>query len=113
MNLTQRLASRRGFLRGMLGATAFNVALPFLDCFLNANGTALADGAPLPTRLFWRFTRTAPGPLRTLFGVRCKSGASMHEEAFACLGQNSRALFNELLRHRSHWSRSVGVRLFS
>ncbi len=56
MNITQRLATRRNFLRGMLGATAINVALPFLDCFLNANGTALADGAPLPTRFgtyFW------------------------------------------------------------
>ncbi len=56
MNVTQRLATRRNFLRGMLGATAINVALPFLDCFLNANGTALADGAPLPTRFgtwFW------------------------------------------------------------
>ncbi len=56
MNLTQRLATRRNFLRGMLGATAINVALPFLDCFLNDNGTALADGAPLPTRFgtyFW------------------------------------------------------------
>jgi hypothetical protein len=56
MNVTERLASRRGFMRGMLGATAINVALPFLDCFLDANGTAFADGAPLPTRFgtfFW------------------------------------------------------------
>ncbi len=56
MSVTERLASRRGFMRGMLGATAINVALPFLDCFLNANGTALASGAPLPLRFgtyFW------------------------------------------------------------
>src|SRR6185436_7611941 len=35
---------------------AVTVALPFLDCFLNTNGTALASGAPLPTRFgtwFW------------------------------------------------------------
>jgi hypothetical protein len=32
----------------MLGGTAVSVALPFLDCFLNENGTALASGAPLP-----------------------------------------------------------------
>jgi len=56
MKVIERLATRRGFMRGMLGATAINVALPFLDCFLDANGTALADGAPLPTRFgtfFW------------------------------------------------------------
>jgi hypothetical protein len=35
-------------LRGMLGGTAVSVALPFLDCFLNEQGTALASGAPLP-----------------------------------------------------------------
>jgi len=35
-------------LRGMLGGAAISVGLPLLDCFLNDNGTALADGAPLP-----------------------------------------------------------------
>ena len=40
--------TRRSILRGMLGGTAVSVALPFLDCFLNDNGTALASGAPLP-----------------------------------------------------------------
>jgi Protein of unknown function (DUF1552) len=56
MSVTQRLATRRNFMRGMLGGAAINVALPFLDCFLNANGTALASGAPLPVRFgtwFW------------------------------------------------------------
>jgi len=48
MNLGERLGRRR-VLRGMLGGTAVAVGLPFLDCMLNANGTALADGAPLPT----------------------------------------------------------------
>jgi len=42
--------NRRGVLRGMLGGGAVTVALPFLDCFLNANGTALAAGRPLPVR---------------------------------------------------------------
>ena len=32
----------------MLGGTAITVALPLLDCFLDSNGEALADGAPLP-----------------------------------------------------------------
>jgi Protein of unknown function (DUF1552) len=40
--------TRRSMLRGMLGGTAVSVALPFLDCFLNEQGTALASGAPLP-----------------------------------------------------------------
>jgi hypothetical protein len=40
--------TRRSVLRGMLGGTAVSVALPFLDCFLNEQGTALASGAPLP-----------------------------------------------------------------
>ncbi len=40
---------RRRVMRGMLGGAAVTVALPFLDCFLDGNGTALADGAPLPT----------------------------------------------------------------
>jgi hypothetical protein len=47
---------RRSILRGMMGGGAVTVALPFLDCFLNNNGTALAAGAPLPTRFgtwFW------------------------------------------------------------
>jgi hypothetical protein len=41
---------RRRFLRGTLGGGAVTLALPFLDCFLDTNGTALADGAPLPIR---------------------------------------------------------------
>jgi hypothetical protein len=60
MNVTQRLAdlapNRRGFMRGLMRGAAVSVALPFLDCFLDANGTALASGAPLPTRFgtwFW------------------------------------------------------------
>ena len=40
--------TRRRVLRGMLGGAAISVGLPLLDCFLNDNGTALADGAPLP-----------------------------------------------------------------
>ncbi len=42
-------ASRRHVLRGMLGGAAVTVGLPLLDCFLDANGTAMAaTGAPLP-----------------------------------------------------------------
>jgi hypothetical protein len=42
--------SRRRVLRGMMEGAATAVGLPFLDCFLNANGTALASGRPLPVR---------------------------------------------------------------
>jgi hypothetical protein len=50
------LSSRRRVLKGMLGASAVTVGLPFLDCFFNDNGTALASGAPVPVRFgtwFW------------------------------------------------------------
>ena len=45
----QRLA-RRTFLRGVAGGVAVSVGLPVLDIMLNENGTALADGAALPSR---------------------------------------------------------------
>src|SRR5262249_39407573 len=48
--------NRRRVLRGMLGGGAVTVGLPFLNCFLNGNGTALASGAPLPVGFgtwFW------------------------------------------------------------
>ena len=51
MNLT-----RRRVLRGILNGSAVTVALPLLDCFLNGNGTALANGKPMPVRFgtwFW------------------------------------------------------------
>jgi hypothetical protein len=41
--------NRRAVLRGAMGAGAVTVALPFLDCYLNSSGTALAaTGAALP-----------------------------------------------------------------
>lgn len=40
--------NRRRVLRGMMGGGAITVGLPLLDCFLNSNGTALANGTPLP-----------------------------------------------------------------
>ena len=53
--------TRRRILRGMLNGAAVGVAVPFLDCFLNSNGTALASGAPLPLRFgtwFWGLGHT-------------------------------------------------------
>lgn len=48
--------SRRTILRGMFNGAAVGVAVPFLDCFLDNHGRALASGAPLPVRFgtwFW------------------------------------------------------------
>ncbi|MCB2107450.1 MAG: DUF1552 domain-containing protein [Rhodobacteraceae bacterium] len=48
--------SRRRLLRGTLGGCAISVGVPFLDCFLDGHGEALADGSPVPTRFgtwFW------------------------------------------------------------
>jgi hypothetical protein len=42
MNAISRLATRRRVLKGMMGGAAVTVGLPFLDGFLNSNGTALA-----------------------------------------------------------------------
>jgi len=54
--------SRRSLLRTALRGAGVTVALPFLDCFLNDNGTALAGGAALPVRFgtwFWGCGMTA------------------------------------------------------
>lgn len=42
--------SRRRILRGMFNGATLTVGLPLLNCFLNDNGTAMANGAPLPLR---------------------------------------------------------------
>ena len=55
--LLKTKSARRGVLRAAFNGGAVAVALPFLDCFLNDSGTALAaTGAPLPVRFgtwFW------------------------------------------------------------
>ena len=45
-----RKLSRRRFLKGALDGGVVTIALPLLDIFLNDNGTAFADGMPIPTR---------------------------------------------------------------
>jgi hypothetical protein len=48
--------TRRRILRGVMNGAAVTVALPFLDCFLDNHGRALANGAPMPVRFgtwFW------------------------------------------------------------
>ena len=47
---------RRTVLRGIFQGATVALALPHLDCFLNDNGTLLAQGSPLPVRFstwFW------------------------------------------------------------
>jgi hypothetical protein len=48
--------NRRAVLRGMFQGAAVTVGIPLLDCLLNDNGTAFADGTPIPLRFgtwFW------------------------------------------------------------
>jgi hypothetical protein len=50
MNVSKKLLARRRVLKGILGGGTVTVALPFLDCFLDSRGVALADtGARLPS----------------------------------------------------------------
>ena len=42
--------NRRKFLKGALNGGGITVGLPLLDIFLNDNGTAYADGTPIPMR---------------------------------------------------------------
>ncbi len=48
--------NRRTILRGAVAGGAVGMGLPLLDCFLNENGTALAQGGAIPVRFgtwFW------------------------------------------------------------
>jgi hypothetical protein len=56
VTLIRRKIARRAVLRGMMQGARVTVGLPLLDCFLDGNGAALADGAPLPVAVgpwFW------------------------------------------------------------
>ena len=57
MNTTvTKHTTRRRILRGMLNGAAVSMGLPILDCLLNTNGTAFANGELLPIRFgtwFW------------------------------------------------------------
>ena len=53
--MTKRI-NRRTILRGAVAGGAVGMGLPLLDCFLNENGTALAQGGAIPVRFgtwFW------------------------------------------------------------
>jgi Protein of unknown function (DUF1552) len=56
MSRGSRHVSRRSVLRGMLYGGAVSIGLPTLEIMLNGNGSAYAQGAPLPKRFgvfFW------------------------------------------------------------
>ena len=50
MKRLEQTLSRRRFLRGTLKGGVVSVGLPLLNVFLNDNGTAYADGMPIPLR---------------------------------------------------------------
>lgn len=64
--------NRRTMLRGLVGGAIASVGLPSLEAMLNRNGTAFANGPPIPVRfLTWFFgngvvlNRWVPGGIRT------------------------------------------------
>lgn len=64
--------NRRHMLKGLVAGGIASVGLPTLEAMLNSNGTALADGGPLPVRLVtWFFgngvvlNRWVPGGIKT------------------------------------------------
>ncbi len=80
----ERLGRRR-FLRGMLNGGVVTLGLPLLDCFLNDNGTALANGAPLPVRFgtwFWGLGMNA----RVFVPSKVGPGFELPEELAALAG---------------------------
>ena len=73
--LLPRKPSRREILRGTLGGMGASLALPFLDCFLDSKGKALAaTGQPVPVRFgtwFWGLGFT------TNAGIKDKAASGM------------------------------------
>lgn len=108
--------SRRSALRGLVNGAAVTVALPFLDCFLNGNGTALASGAPLPLRFGTWFWGLGFNPGR---GVSTKTGKGIEflEECQALVPYKDQinyfSNFNTLLDGKAttvHYTGWVGCR---
>jgi hypothetical protein len=54
--------TRRSVLRGVMGGAAISVGLPYLDCFLDTSGTALASGAALPVTFGTWFQKLGLNP---------------------------------------------------
>jgi len=104
--------SRRTVLRGMVGGAAVSVGLPLFDYFLNDNGTALAQGAPLPTRFGTWFWGCGINPDRWVPSID-GAGYDLPPEldAIADLQSEISILsgFNTILDGRANWPHSTGV----
>lgn len=108
----KRHLSRRALLRGMASGTAVSLGLPLLDYFLNDNGTALAQGAPLPLRFgtwFWgcginpdRWVPSIEGPDYDIT-TELEAIADFRSEVSVLSG------FNTILDGRANWPHSTGV----
>ncbi|MEM9188486.1 MAG: DUF1552 domain-containing protein [Myxococcota bacterium] len=60
--MAKRIA-RRSFLRGSAAGAAVAVALPTFECMLNSNGSAYADGSPIPKRFIaWHWANGMQTP---------------------------------------------------
>ena len=93
--------NRRRVLRGVLDGGAITVGLPLLNCFLNGNGNAFADGTALPVRYgtwFWGL-----GMSKSIF-VPKKTGAGfdLPEELTALKNvRDNINLYTNLMAYRS------------
>jgi hypothetical protein len=106
---------RRTLLRGLFQGSAVLVALPLLDCFLDGNGTALADGMPIPTRFgtfFW-----GCGLTRQLFQPK-SAGLNYEDMPQLAALKPYKAKFNLLSGYRAyvdsrpniqHWSGNAAI----
>ena len=105
-----RQISRRTVLRGMLGGAAVSIGLPLLECFLNDNGTALAQGSPLPVRFGTWFWGCGMNPDRWVPGAEGPDyDLSPELEALAPVRDQINVLsgFNTILDGRAnlpHWT---------
>ncbi len=112
--LLPRPVTRRSVLRGVLGGASVGVALPFLDIFLNENGTALADGgAPLPVRFgtwYWGLGHTPGHAIATK--TQTSPGIGFLEECKALIPLekylNHFSGFNMPLDGRSNYTHFTG-----
>lgn len=104
--------SRRTVLRGMASGAAVSIGLPLLDYFLNDNGTALAQGAPLPVRFgtwFWGCGINPDRWVPTIDGADYDLPPEL--EAIADFKTEVSVLsgFNTILDGRANWPHSTGV----
>src|SRR5688572_20420331 len=84
----RRPISRRTVLRGMLaGGAAISVPLPRLAGMLNGNGTAYAQGAPLPVRFGTWFFGNGIIPDRWIPSATGRGGAWQLSEQLEPLAQ--------------------------